>query len=139
VLTEAVPVRGALARPGHPALLVLDLTARPDVEDVLRLLATDAPEGGADTQTWWRGLAGTDRTLVRLEITWFEPVHSQVVMVWDADEHRDLLLHIASSDRIDLTGTHPRDNPNPVISKARVTIDGSQLTGLLRECAARRT
>lgn len=138
ILTGTVPVSRAVAAVSRPVLLVLDLAARPDVEDLLRILHTDAPADGADTVTWWRAFAGTDTTVVRLEVQWLEPVRTSVAVVLEADEHRPLLETIAADGRVDLTATDPADSPDSPFSLARVTTDGASLSGVLRQAASRR-
>ncbi|MFJ5973426.1 hypothetical protein [Streptomyces sp. NPDC093060] len=62
--SEAVPVRRAAALTDRPPLL--DLAARPDIEDLMRVLHSASTADGADTVTRWRALAGADT--VRLEV-----------------------------------------------------------------------
>jgi hypothetical protein len=65
ILSEAVPLLRVLPTPDRStAFLVPDLTARPDIADLLRILATDPPQGGADTATYLRAFAGTNNERV---------------------------------------------------------------------------
>ncbi|MFH8775996.1 hypothetical protein [Streptomyces sp. NPDC017958] len=75
--SEAVPVRRAAALTDRPPLQVLDLAARPDIEDLMRVLHSASTADGADTVTRWRALAGADT--VRLEVDWIEPVRASAV------------------------------------------------------------
>ncbi|AOR29714.1 hypothetical protein BFF78_00140 [Streptomyces fodineus] len=131
--SEAVPVRRAAGLTDRPPLLVLDLAARPDLEDLLRVLHSDTPADGADTVTRWRALAGADT--VRLEVDWPEPVRASLAVLLDTVEHQGVLNRIASGGAVDLTATDPADSLDDPFVLARVTTNGQSLTDVLRRAA----
>nr|BEK71502.1 hypothetical protein KPHV_87290 [Kitasatospora purpeofusca] len=131
-LTEAVPLRRSLAaEPGRAPLLVLDLSAREDVEDLMRVMQTDNPADGADTVTRWRALAG----LIRLEVTWLEPVRTDVAVVLQSDQHREFLAAVAADGRVALTGTDPADSLDTEFSVLQVATDGPSLAHVMAAAA----
>ncbi|MFB8290606.1 hypothetical protein [Kitasatospora purpeofusca] len=131
-LTEAVPLRRSVAAaPGRAPLLVLDLSARDDVEDLMRVMQTDNPADGADTVTRWRALAG----LIRLEVTWLEPVYTELAVVLQSDQHRELLAAVAADGRIALTGTDPADSLDTEFSITQVATDGLSLAHVMAAAA----
>ncbi|MFD7447127.1 hypothetical protein [Streptomyces sp. NPDC059909] len=137
ICSETVPLRRALALTTRPSLLVLDLAARPDLEDLLRVLHTDAPVDGADTATRWRSVGGGD--VVRLEVDWLEPVRTSLAVLLNTVEHRAVLERIAAEGRVDLTATDPADSLDDFFSLARVTTNGESLADALRRAAASRS
>ncbi|MFJ9574564.1 hypothetical protein [Streptomyces bacillaris] len=142
ILTESVPVRRVFtSAPGRDeaVFLALDLEARPDVADVLRMLATDPPAGGADTSTRWRAFAAPAATLIRLEIEWLQPVNTALAVVLDADEYAPALQALTHSDHVQLSATDPVDQPgDAVIHSVKVPTNGPELRYLLTEAARRR-
>ncbi|MDH6128805.1 hypothetical protein P3T39_005790 [Kitasatospora sp. GP82] len=133
-LTEAVPLRRAVAAPDQPALLVLDLTARPEAEDLMRVMATDNPADGADTVTRWRALGG----LIRLEVTWLEPVHTELAVVLELDKHHEEPTAIAAGGCVALTSTDPADSLDTLFSLVRVATDGTSLSDVMAAAATAR-
>ncbi|MGP3690813.1 hypothetical protein ACTVZO_40110 [Streptomyces sp. IBSNAI002] len=142
ILTEAVPLRRVLTSArgeGGAAFLAVDLVARPDVADLLRMLATDPPAGGADTSTRWRAFAGPASSLIRLEIEWLQPVNAVVAVVLDVDEYAPVLEALTRSDHVQLSVTDPVGQPrDAVIHSVKVPTSGPALRHLLTEAARRR-
>ncbi|RNG33515.1 hypothetical protein [Streptomyces botrytidirepellens] len=136
ICSETLPVRRVLAPADRPALLVLDLTTRPDTEDLLRILDTEMPADGADTVTRWRALAGGN--VIRLDVEWLEPVRSSLAVLLDADEHRTVLEKIAAEGRVDLTATDPADSLDSLFALTRVTTSGESLSDVLSRAGIHR-
>jgi hypothetical protein len=137
-LTGAAPVRRALTGPDDTILIVADLAARPDVADLIRMLATDPPPGGADTVTTWSAFAGTQTSLIRLDVAWFEPVRTELALVLDVDEYGPELDVIARSPALELTGLDPREHPDELVSRIRIPVVPADVRRLLNEATARR-
>ncbi|PCG87106.1 hypothetical protein CIB93_04465 [Streptomyces sp. WZ.A104] len=142
VLTESVPLRRVLTSvrgKGGAAFLTVDLAARPDVADLLRMLATDPPAGGADTSTRWRAFAAPAATLIRLEIEWLQPVNTTLALVLDVDEYAPALEALTHSDHVQLSATDPVGQPrDAVIHSVKIPTNGPELRHLLAEAARRR-
>lgn len=142
ILTETVPLRRVLTRAqseGGTAFLAVDLAARPDVADLLRMLATDPPAGGADTSTRWRALAGPATSMIRLEIEWLQPVNTALAVVLDVDEYGPALEALTHSDHVALSATDPVRQPgDALIHSVKITTSGPVLSHLLTEAARRR-
>ncbi|MGW0844260.1 hypothetical protein ACWD26_29800 [Streptomyces sp. NPDC002787] len=142
VLTESVPLRRVLTPvrgEGEPVFLAVDLAARPDVADLLRMLATDPPAGGADTSTRWRAFAAPAASLIRLEIEWLQPVSTTLAVVLDVDEYAPALDTLTRSDHVQLSATDPVGQPrDAVIHSVKVPTSGPELRHLLTEAARRR-
>lgn len=133
-----MPVRRAVVSEDLPALLVLDLAARPDIGDLLRLLHTDAPADGADTVTEWRLLPLRRMSLFRLEVEWLEPVRNSLAVVLERREFRNLLDAACADDRLGLTDTDPDDSLDELFSIAVVPAMSAALAGLRHEAGQRR-
>ncbi|WP_042373256.1 hypothetical protein [Streptacidiphilus neutrinimicus] len=138
IRNKALPPKHVVVLPDQPPLLVLDLGARPDIQDLLRILETDPPADGADTANWWQVLPLPDQILLRLQLDWLDPVRAQLVLLLDADAHRDALARIAEHGCLDITAGLP-DDPDTVFFRARVLLDGSHLADLLLLAETRRT
>ncbi|MEW1912542.1 hypothetical protein AB0442_29595 [Kitasatospora sp. NPDC085895] len=121
-------------QPGQSVLLVLNLTARPDVEDLMRVMAADNPADGADTVTRWRVMAAAD-TVARLEVAWLEPVYTELAVVLDADDHREALTAAVADGRIALTATDPAGSLDAEFPLVAVSTDGASLTSLTQQAA----
>ncbi|MEV1177928.1 hypothetical protein [Nonomuraea sp. NPDC049784] len=138
-LTGTVPVRRVLSHTAGHVLVVLDLAARPDVEDLFRLLSADPPSGGADTHVRWRMLPmpAPAMSLFRLEINWLEPVHIDLAIAFDTDNHGKELRAIACAEVVALSFVDPADirsgrhDPDAPVITALIPAHRESLTDLL--------
>jgi hypothetical protein len=138
-LTQTVPVRDTLLAPNGDAVLVLDLAARPDVQDLFRILITDPPPGGADTGSEWGVFAGPEETLLRLDVTWFDPVRVDLALVLDVDHHAPAVQRITTSTTLVLTHLDPDRLPDASLPLIPVPADADRVRELLLQAKARRT
>ncbi|WP_042422157.1 hypothetical protein [Streptacidiphilus anmyonensis] len=137
IRNKALPPKHVVVLPDQPPLLVLELGARPDIQDLLRILETDPPADGADTANWWQLLPLPHQILLRLQLDWLDPVRAQLVLLLDADTHRDALTRIADHGCLDITAGLP-DDPATSFFRARVLLDGNHLADLLHLAETRR-
>jgi hypothetical protein len=76
-MSGVVPIRNmTVASEDGTAILWLDLSARPDIADLLRMLTASPPSDGADTVVTWSMLAGLGDDVAKLDVdgsTWYSP------------------------------------------------------------------
>lgn len=106
MLTGTVPLTAA-GLSGERLWLALDLAARPDIRDLMRIFATDPLPGGADSRTEWSLLPGTP-ALVRLSIDCLEPVLVRFALAFDLDRHGEVLREAARTDRVFVVDREPK-------------------------------
>ncbi len=117
--------------------LALDLAARPDIRDLMRIFATDPLPGGAETRTEWSLLPGAP-ALVRLSIDCLEPVLVRFALAFDLDRHGEVLREAARTDHVLVVGREPgsgaagQEHPPALI----VPHNGQSLARLLAHVAA---
>ena len=105
MLTGTVPLSAA-GLAGEQLWLALDLTARPDIRDLMRIFATDPLPGGAETRTEWLLLPGTP-SLLRLSIDCLEPVLVRFAVAFDFDTHGEVLREAARTDHVFVVAREP--------------------------------
>lgn len=130
--TGTVPLRSVFDEDGSP-MFALDLAARPDIEDLVRILATDAPRGGADTATTWSVLPlGPSASWIRLSVQWLEPVRTDLGIAMEYTKHAAALRAVAEANRIVLTGADPEASGlDAVFHSVQIETDGDLLRTLL--------
>lgn len=109
MLTGAVPLSAA-GLADERLWLALDLAARPDIRDLMRIFAVDPLPGGADTRTEWLLLPGAP-ALVRLTIDCLEPVLVRFAIAFDVDRHGEVLREAARTDHVFVVGREPGSGP----------------------------
>lgn len=109
MLTGAVPLRAA-GLAGERLWLALDLAARPDIRDLMRIFAADPLPGGAETRTEWSLLPGSP-ALVRLSIDCLEPVLVRFAIAFDLERHGGVLREAARTDQVFVVGREPGSGP----------------------------
>lgn len=105
MLTGVVPLAAA-GLAGERLWLALDLSARPDIRDLMRIFAADPLPGGAETRTEWSLLPGTP-ALVRLAIDCLEPVLVRFALAFDLGRHGEVLREAARTDHVFVLGREP--------------------------------
>jgi hypothetical protein len=111
ILTGAVPLDAAGLSEKGGLWLALNLTARPDIRDLMRIFAADPLPGGAETRTEWSLLPGTP-ALVRLSIDCLEPVLVRFALAFDLDNHGEVLREAARTDQVFVVGRQPEPEPS---------------------------
>jgi hypothetical protein len=136
MLTGAVPLSAA-GLAGERLWLALDLAARPDIRDLMRIFATDPLPGGAETRTEWSLLPGTP-ALVRLSIDCLEPVLVRFAVAFDLDRHGEVLREAARTDHMLVVGREPGsgDSGQEHLPALIVPHNGQSLARLLAHAAA---
>ncbi|OLE27518.1 MAG: hypothetical protein AUG49_05110 [Catenulispora sp. 13_1_20CM_3_70_7] len=97
-----VPGVGMVTDDGPAVLLGLALAARPDIADLLWMLTTDPPTGGADVGVAWTAMAMHDKRLVRADITFLNPVHTEFGVIFDVDDNKAAVRAIAGCSELAL-------------------------------------
>ncbi|WP_227999862.1 hypothetical protein [Nocardia australiensis] len=87
---------------------MVDLSARPDVQDLLGTVTTTSPTADIDIDIDWSAVTAGGG-LVRLTIEWKRPTHVDLAIVFEADHHAEILQALATGDYFTLTGTNPED------------------------------
>lgn len=105
ILTGAVPLSAA-GLSGDRLWLALDLAARPDIRDLMRIFAADPMPGGADTRTEWSLLPGNP-ALVRLSIDCLEPVLVRFALTFELERHGEVLREAARTDHVFVVAREP--------------------------------
>lgn len=138
MLTGAVPLSAA-GLAGERLWLALDLAARPDIRDLMRIFATDPLPGGAETRTEWSLLPGTP-ALVRLSIDCLEPVLVRFAIAFDLDRHGEVLQEAARADHVFMVGREPGSGAagQERLPALLVPHNGGSLARLLAHVAAQR-
>ena len=136
MLTGAVPLSAA-GLAGERLWLALDLAARPDIRDLMRIFATEPLPGGAETRTEWSLLPGTP-ALVRLSIDCLEPVLVRFAVAFDLGRHGEVLREAARTDNMLVVGREPGsgDSGQEHLSALIVPHNGQSLARLLAHAAA---
>jgi len=130
ILSGTVPLTAA-GLVGDRLWLALNLNARPDIRDLMRIFAADPPAGGAETRTEWSLLPGNP-ALVRLSIDCLEPVLVRFAIAFDLARHRDVLYEAARSDHIFVVGREPGSEPTGErLSALTIPHNGRSLARLL--------
>jgi hypothetical protein len=139
MLTGTVPLSAA-GTDDKRLWLAVDAAARPDVRDLMRILAVDPPPGGADTRTEWSLYINGPSVLVRLSIDCLEPVLVRFALAFDLDKHGEVLREAARTAHFFLLLHVPRFEGarQEHVAALLVPHDGSSLARLLAHAAAQR-
>jgi hypothetical protein len=135
ILSGTVPLTAA-GLSGDRLWLALNLNARPDIRDLMRIFAAEPLPGGAETRTEWSLLPG-DPALVRLSIDCLEPVLVRFAIAFDLARHREVLYEAARTDQIFVVGREPGSEAagQERLSALIVPHNGRSLARLLAQAA----
>lgn len=139
ILSGTAPIIRAEAERDGEIWFAVDLAARPDVRDLMRMLTLDPPADGADVVTRWSVFAVEHIAVLRLQIDWLEPVRVRLALALDHAEHRLLMRAAARSTHVVIAAKDPADaDPDEQILALRVPVDPASLKPLLAHATARR-